>query len=195
MGAPSRASMGSPRGKRHGRRVGVAHGERRAGPAARRQPRRLSARSYLRPSADGTVELHLDAALDPRRSTGRHLHPHRRRGPADRHRAWTPAGGHAHTFPASPRAATPRSSRWSARTTDSTSTWTLTGDGDEGSDYAVHGFDVDELGFEVVLTPASFAGSASFALHVDLGAGDAAHARLLTRASTTRRCTPRATSR
>ena len=38
-------------------------------------------------------------------------------------------------------------------------TWTLTGEGASGAEYALAGFDVDELGFEVVLSPTTFTGT------------------------------------
>ncbi len=125
--------------------------------------------AYLRPSATGTVELGLGAALEPVTLD------------------WT--GAYTLTVDESLQTSTELTSTLEAALTlpgitengdpaaftllgayeDSTSTWTLTGGGDIGSGYALYGFDIEELGLELVLTPDSFGGSASFAMNVDLG--------------------------
>jgi hypothetical protein len=143
---------------------------------ANRGPARLRAAelagspaAYLRPAAEGTVGLHLDAALDPvalrwdstftltidadfttdiavdARLEGVLTLP----GLTD--------GGQAATIEM-------------VGTFDGT-TWTLTGEGASAAEYALAGFEVDELGFEVVLSPTTFTGTGAASLHADLGDG------------------------
>ncbi|MCE7882617.1 MAG: hypothetical protein DYH08_01925 [Actinobacteria bacterium ATB1] len=125
--------------------------------------------AYLRPAAEGTVGLHLDAGFDPVEL------------------AWdstftlevdsdfeTTIDVDARlegtlTLPGLTEAGDPAEFDLVGTYDSGMETWTLTGEGASGAEYALRGFDVEELGFTIVLTPEVFSGTASLSLKADLG--------------------------
>ncbi|MCC7075839.1 MAG: hypothetical protein IT198_01810 [Acidimicrobiia bacterium] len=123
--------------------------------------------SYLRPAAEGTVGLHLEAALAPLAlrwdSTFTLTVDEQFQTDIDIQASLegtlTLPGLTADGDPA----------EFDLVGTFDGTTWTLTGEGASGAEYLLHGFGVEELGFTVVLTPDAFHGSAALSLEAVLG--------------------------
>ena len=123
--------------------------------------------SYLRPAAEGTVDLHLDATLGPLSLSWDSTFALAVDADFSTDITVDARLEGTLTLPGLTEDGQPATIEM-VGTFDGT-TWTLTGEGASGAEYALDGFDVDELGFTVVLAPDVFDGSASLSLQTDLG--------------------------
>ena len=125
--------------------------------------------AYLRPAAEGTVGLHLDATLDPVALSWDSTFTLAIDADFTTDIAVDARLEGTLTLPGLTDAGQPATIEM-VGTFDGT-TWTLTGEGASAAEYALAGFEVDELGFQVVLSPTTFTGTGAASLHADLGDG------------------------
>jgi hypothetical protein len=125
--------------------------------------------AYLRPAAEGTVGLHLDATLDPVALSWDSTFTLAIDADFTTDITVDARLEGVLTLPGLTEGGQPATIEM-VGTFDGT-TWTLTGEGASAAEYALAGFEVDELGFEVVLSPTTFTGTGAASLHADLGDG------------------------